>query len=197
MEKIQPGKYVEMVYDLFKVEPDGSEELVHQVDSEDPEGVIYGVTPGMVVPLEKALEGLSAGDTFDVTALPEEAYGERSDEFIVNLEKEIFEVDGKFDPEVVKVGSVLPMMTQEGYKINGVVAAVGKDSVTMDFNHPLTGKTVRLRGKVTVVRDATPEEIKMVTEGGCGCSGCGGNCDGGNCDESKSCGCDGKGSCHC
>lgn len=36
MEKIEPGKYVEMVYDLYVVEPDG-EKLVHQVDAEAPE----------------------------------------------------------------------------------------------------------------------------------------------------------------
>lgn len=178
MEKIQPGKYVEMVYDLYKVNEDGTEELVHQVDAEDPEGVVYGVTPGMVAPLEKALEGLAVDDTFDVVAQPDEAYGQRSDEFVVTLEKDIFEIDGKFDPEVVKVGAVLPMMTAEGYKINGVVAKVDDKTVTMDFNHPLTGKVVRLRGKVTAVRDATPEEIKIVTEGGCGC-GCQGNCDDG------------------
>ncbi|MCM1032768.1 MAG: peptidylprolyl isomerase [Odoribacter sp.] len=191
MEKIEPGKYVEMVYDLFKVNDDGTEELVHQVDAEDPEGVIFGVTPGIVTPLEKALEGLSEGDTFDVVAQPEEAYGQRSDEFLVTLEKDIFEIDGKFDPEVVKVGAVLPMMTQEGYKINGVVYKVDDKTVTMDFNHPLTGKVVRLRGKVTTVRDATPEEIKLTTEGGCGC-GCSGNCD-----DNEGCqgGCQGGGCC--
>ena len=51
MEKIQQGKYVEMVYDLYKVNADGSETLVHQSDESDPERFVYGVTPGMVVPL--------------------------------------------------------------------------------------------------------------------------------------------------
>lgn len=185
MEKIQPGKYVEMVYDLYKVNPDGTEELVHQVDADDPEGVIFGVTPGLVVPLEKALDGLTVGEAFDVVAQPEEAYGNRSDEFLVTLDKELFEVDGKFDPEMVKVGAELPMMTADGYKINGVVAEVGDKTVVMDFNHPLTGKVVRLKGKVTAVRDATPEEIKLVTDQAAGCGGCGGCGD--------SCGCDDKG----
>lgn len=180
METIKPGKYVEMVYDLYKINPDGTEELVHQVDTEDPEGVIYGVTPGLVAPLEKALEGLGVGEEFDVVAQPDEAYGQPSDEFLVTLEKEIFEIDGKFDPEVVKVGAVLPMTTAEGFRINGVVNKIGDKTVTMDFNHPLAGKVVRLKGKVTAVRDATPEEIKLVTEGGCGC-GCSGNCDEGSC----------------
>ena len=66
MEKIQQGKYVEMVYDLYKVNADGSEKLVHQSDEADPERFVYGVTPGMIrfsVGIEnpediKAFEGL-------------------------------------------------------------------------------------------------------------------------------------------
>lgn len=191
MEKIQPGKYVEMIYDLYQVNADGSQELVHQVDEEDPEAVIYGVTPGMVQPLEKDLEGKSVGDSFDVTAQPEEAYGQPSDEYLVKLEKEIFAVDGKFDAEMVHPGAKLPMMTGDGFRITGVVNKVDDTTVTMDFNHPLAGKVVRLTGKITVVRDATPEEIKMVTSGGCGC-GCSGNCsDGceGGCEGGREGGC--------
>ncbi len=187
MEKIQPGKYVEMVYDLFQVNPDGTEELVHQVDTEDPEAVIYGVTPGMVAPLEKDLEGKAVGDAFDVTAQPDEAYGQRSDEYLVTLEKDIFAVDGKFDAEMVRPGAKLPMMTGDGFRITGVVDKVGDDTVTMDFNHPLAGKVVRLKGKVTAVRDATPDEIKMVTSGGCGGCGCSGDCSDGSCDSGSCC----------
>lgn len=187
MEKIQPGKYVEMVYDLYKVNPDGTEELFHQVDTEDPEGVIYGVTPGMVAPLEAAIDGKEVGYAFDVVAKPEEAFGNPSDEYVVTLEKEIFMPEGKFDPEMVHVGAQLPMMTADGFKITGVVKEVGDNTVKMDFNHPLAGATVRLKGNVTAVRDATPEEIQIVTGGGCGCgSGCG--CEGG-CDEGCDSGC--------
>lgn len=194
MEKIQPGKYVEMVYDLFKINPDGTETLMHQVDAEDPEAVILGVTPGIVEPLEKALHGLGVGDEFDVVATAEQAYGDRSDEYIVTLDKELFEVDGKFDEEVVKIGSLLPMMTADGFKINGKVVEIGPDTVTMDFNHPLAGSSVRLRGKVTEVRDAKPEEIKFYTEEsacGCGCS-CSDGCD---CSEESNCGSEGC-TCH-
>ena len=50
MEKIQPGKYVELGYDLYKITPEG-EQLVHQTDTEDPERIIFGVTRGMIRPL--------------------------------------------------------------------------------------------------------------------------------------------------
>jgi len=193
MEKIEPGKYVELGYDLYKVNPDGTDTLVHQTDTEDPEKIVFGVTRGLVVPLEKALDGLAAGDVFDVVAKPDEAFGERSDEYIVELEKEVFEVDGKFDSEVVKVGEALPMMTADGFRVSGIVLEITPTHVRMDFNHPLAGATVRFRGKVLTVRDATPEELHPA--GGCGC-GCDHDHCGDDCCDSSNDGCCGGGHCH-
>ena len=70
MEKIVPGKYVELGYDLYKVNPDGSEKLMHQTDKSDPEKIIFGVTRGMIEPLEKAIDGLEIGSKFNVSATP-------------------------------------------------------------------------------------------------------------------------------
>lgn len=181
MEKIQPGKYVELGYDLYEVSPQG-EKLVHQTDANDPEKIIFGVTRGMIRPLEVAIDGLEPGGEFDVTVKAEEAFGPRDPEQIVTLEKDVFEVDGKFDAETVKPGAVLPMMTADGYRINGVVTEVTDKEVKMDFNHPLAGKDVRFKGKIITVRDATPEELQPAHGCGCGCDhdscgdGCGDSC---------------------
>lgn len=147
MERIEPGKYVELGYDLYAVEADGSEKLVHQTDGEDPEKIVFGVTRGMIVPLEKAIEGLEAGGKFNVTATAEEAFGPYDPEQVVELDRDIFMVDGKFDEEVVKAGALVPMMTADGYRINGLVKEVSNGKVKMDFNHPLAGKSVRFDGK--------------------------------------------------
>ncbi|MDE6652385.1 MAG: FKBP-type peptidyl-prolyl cis-trans isomerase [Paramuribaculum sp.] len=191
MEKIQPGKYVELGYDLYKITPEG-EQLVHQTDTEDPEKIIFGVTRGMIRPLEVAIDGLEPGGEFDVTVKADEAFGPWDPEQIVTLDKEIFEVDGKFDNDTIKPGAALPMMTQDGYKITGIVTEVTDDKVKMDFNHPLAGKDVRFKGKILAVRDATPEELQPAHGCGCGCDhgSCGDDC---GC-EHDSCG-DGCG-CH-
>lgn len=194
MEKIQPGKYVEITYDLYQVNPDSTEKLVHQVDSEDPEKFVFGVTRGMIVPLEKALEGLEAGGEFDLVVKADDAFGQPDDDQVVTLEKEIFIVDGKFDGEMIKAGALVPMMTADGYKINGLVKKVTDQEVVMDFNHPLAGKDVRFKGKVAVVRDATPEELQPASGCGCGCNhgSCGeGGC---GCGDQHHCGDD---ACHC
>ncbi|MDE7407185.1 MAG: FKBP-type peptidyl-prolyl cis-trans isomerase [Muribaculaceae bacterium] len=192
MEKIEPGKYVELGYDLYEIALDGKETLVHQTDSEDPERIIFGVTPGMIKPLEQAIEGLEANGTFNIVVKAEDAFGKHDPEQVVELEKEIFVVDGKFDTEMIKVGALVPMMTADGYRINGKVTGISADKVTMDFNHPLAGKDVRFNGKIITVREATPEELQPAH----GCGGCGGNCGGGcDCDDSHSCG-EGCGGCH-
>ncbi|MDE5838123.1 MAG: FKBP-type peptidyl-prolyl cis-trans isomerase, partial [Paramuribaculum sp.] len=86
MEKIQPGKYVELGYDLYKITPEG-EQLVHQTDTEDPEKIIFGVTRGMIRPLEVAIDGLEPGGEFDVTVKADEAFGPWDPEQIVTLDK--------------------------------------------------------------------------------------------------------------
>lgn len=191
MEKIQPGKYVELGYDLYSITPEG-ETLVHQTDDNDPEKFIFGVTRGMIRPLEVAVDGLQAGDTFDVTVKAEEAFGPRDPEQVAELDKDIFYVDGKFDSDIIKPGAVIPMMTADGYRINGVVLDITDDKVHMDFNHPLAGKDVRFKGKIILVRDATPEELQPAQGCGCGChhddcGDCGDDC--GCEDDHCGCGC--------
>ncbi len=190
METIKPGKYVELGYDLYEVSPEG-DKLVHQTSLDDPEKIVFGVTPGVIAPLERAIDGLKPGDEFDVKVSANEAFGPQDPEQVATLPRDLFEIDGKFDEEVIKKGAVLPMMTQDGYRINGVVVDVTPENVVMDFNHPLAGKDVRFKGKILAVREATPEELKP--QGGCGCGegcGCGDSCGCSSDDKcSEGCGC--------
>lgn len=187
-ETIKPGKYVELVFDLYKVNNDGSETKVHEVTDDTPECVVYGVTEGIIKPLEKALEGLAPGDSYDVTAEADEAFGHHDPEQVVTLDREVFEVDGKFDDEYIKPGVRLPMMTADGYRIEGLVTKVTPEHVEMDFNHQLVDTKVHIKGTVKTVRDVTEEDLRPA--GGCGC-GCHGDCGDGDCGG----GC-GDGCCH-
>ena len=176
-EKVGPGKFVTYYYKLFN---DADGQLLFEAPVEAPDMLVYGVSQEVIPGLLAALEGLGAGDRFEVTLPPAAAFGERFDDNVVSLEKEIFMRDGKLAEEV-KVGELLPMMTAEGYRIQGRVLEIG-DKIKMDFNHPFAGLTVRFEGEVAEVRDATPDELKPVH--GCGCSGCGshdGGCGEGGC----------------
>ena len=59
MEKILPGKYVEISYDLYEVAPDGTETLVHNVVDEEPERFIFGVTKDSFSRLSVRSKGLN------------------------------------------------------------------------------------------------------------------------------------------
>ena len=192
MEKIEPGKYVELGYDLYQVNEDGSETLVHQTSPEDPERIIFGVTRGVIEPLEHAVAGLEVGGKFDVKVEAAKAFGPYDPEQVATLPKEVFEVDGKFDSEAVRPGAHLPMMTADGFRITGFVKEVTDNEVKMDFNHPLAGKDVRFSGSILAVRNATEDEIKMQQGGcGCGCGDCGDDC---GCSSQGGCG---DSACHC
>lgn len=196
MEKIEPGKYVEITYDLYEVNPDGTTTLVHQVDGENPERIVYGITPGVIVPLAEAISGLEPGAKFDVTVKPSEAFGEYDDNMLrtEELPRDIFMTDGKFDEEKVYPGAVIYLMTNVGQEVKATVVDVTPEhvKVTVDFNHPLAGKTVRIDGTIKTVREATPEEV-AVNQGHCGCGSChDGQCgDGCGCGDDH-CGCGGK-----
>lgn len=196
MEKIQSGKYVELVFDLYKINPDGSEELVHEVTADEPERIVFGLTQGLIKPLEKALEGLEAGGTYDVVAKADEAFGHHNPEEVVELERSVFEIDGKFDEEHIRKGVRLPMMTADGMRIEGLVVDVTPEYVKMDFNHQLVDRDVRIKGSVLTVRDVTAEDLQPAGGCGCGCHdhGCGDGCDDGCCGGHDH-GC-GDGCCH-
>ena len=55
------------------------------------------------------------------------------------------------------------------------LGAVSNESVTVDGNHPMAGKTLCFEVTVASVREATPEELEVAAghETGCGCGGSG------------------------
>ncbi|MDH6354249.1 FKBP-type peptidyl-prolyl cis-trans isomerase SlyD [Dysgonomonas sp. PH5-45] len=190
--KISTNKFVSLTYDL-NVGEGAERELMERATAENPLEFIYG-TNSMLEAFEKNIDNLSEGDSFEFALTPEQAYGEYIDEHVVDLPRNIFEVDGKFDEQVIFEGATVPMMDSNGNRMNGSVVEVKPDVVTMDFNHPLAGETLHFSGKVIGVREATAEEIAemFAPQGGCGCGcdDCGDEKDGASCGgNSGSCGC--------
>ena len=185
MESIKPGKYVELVYDLKEVAEPQDITMV-QFTEDRPDKFVFGMDHGMLESFKKAIEGLKQGDSFDILLTPEEAFGPIQEDYIMEFDRAVFEVDVKFDEERIKPGETLEMMTADGHRVPGLVLDVTDDKVKMDFNHPLAGQTIKFEGTVKVVRDATPEELapKGCCGGSCGhdhgaesdCGDCGGRC---------------------
>lgn len=188
MEKIQAGKYVELVYEILVV--NGDEQVsVFKFNKEHPDAFVFGMDLSLIEGFQTNIMGLEQGAQFDFTLKPEEAFGVKSPDLIYELQKEIFHVEGKFDAENIREGARVPMMTQEGMRVEGIVLKVTDDKVVMDFNHQLAGETVRYKGFVQLVRDAKPEELQPHHHGcGCGCESCGDDCGHDHCGEGCDCG---------
>src|SRR6056297_3427433 len=153
--QIEKEKVVSVTYNLSV---DGFDvKSVKQVDKERPLTFHYGVG-NMLEKFEENLEGFKSGDTFEFQIKSEDAYGQASDEAIVDLPINIFEIEGKIDYDLLKVGNYIPMQDQEGNKLDGIVLEVGDEQVKMDFNHPLAGDDLYFKGEVIDVREATDEE---------------------------------------
>lgn len=187
--KIAKDAMVALQYELYGAD---NGDLIEKTKDEDPLVFLFG--QGMMLEaFEAQLLGLQDGDTFDFKLKPEEAYGEFNEQAVQDLDINIFKgEDGTVDTNIIKEGNVVPLMTQDGQRLQAVVMAVTEDKVKMDFNHPLAGETLHFKGTVEEVREATEAELSAMH--GCGCEGggdgdcCGGehhedkgNCNGGGC----------------
>lgn len=193
--KIETNKVVEFCYEL---EVDG--QVVDHTTKERPLDYIHG-TGSLLPKLEAHIEGMEPGDKFDVTLSPADGYGEIDPSRIIDLPKAAFEVNGEVREDLLVPGNTIPMMNSMGGVIPGVVIEVSEDSVKMDLNHQMAGKTLHFTGEVLTVREATEKELTEGLHGefvhSCGCGGCHGHdgecggCGDGHCGEGHEgdCGC--------
>jgi FKBP-type peptidyl-prolyl cis-trans isomerase SlyD len=154
---ISKEKVVSLVYQLRVDNKDG--DIVETVEKEKPFVFLSGA--GLMLPkFEENLNGLKAGDNFEFTLKCEDAYGLASEEAVMDLPKNLFEVEGNIEDGLLTEGNVIPMQNNEGQKFNGVIVEVKDEAVTMDFNHPLAGDDLFFTGSIIEVREATKEEIE-------------------------------------
>ena len=136
-------------------------ELVEKVTAESPLQFVYGA--GFLLPkFEAHLKGLSKGDEFAFHLDTDDAYGPVIGEAVVDLPKEVFMVDGKVEDGLLEIGNQLPMSDNQGNRLVGVVKDVKDDVVTMDFNHPMAGKSLDFKGQVVEVREPASEPAKTI-----------------------------------
>jgi len=192
--KIEKNKVVEFSYEL---EVDGK--VVDHTTQEKPLDYIHG-TGSLLPKLEEHIEGMEPGATFEVTLSPADGYGEINQDLIIDLPKSAFEVNGEVREDLLVPGNTIPMLNSMGGVVPGVVLEVTPETVKMDLNHQMAGKTLHFTGKIITVREATEKELTeglhgeyVHTCGGChgGNGGCSGGCHEGGCDGN------GDGDCGC
>lgn len=146
----------------------------------DPLEYLHGHN-NLIPGLEKQLEGKSVGDEFTATVAPAEAYGERMDNLIVEVNRSQFPDDVE-----ITVGMQFEAGDPNGSRIV-TVTEVKEETLTVDANHPLAGENLHFAVKVISIRAATDEEKKegFIGQQSCDCgddSDCSsGDCSSGDC----------------
>jgi FKBP-type peptidyl-prolyl cis-trans isomerase SlyD len=158
--KISSNKVIVMHYAVS----DSDDTLIDSSYDTTPLAVIHG-TGYVIKGLEDALVDHEAGDKFEVEVGCAEAYGDRFDDYVQTVPKEMFE-----NVDDIEVGTQLRATTDEGEQ-TVIVVDMTDDKITVDGNHPLAGIDLKFEVEILEVRDATEDELKhghVHGEGGCG-----------------------------
>ena len=185
MEEKKNNRFMAVAYSLY-VDDEDRKHLVEKTNEGEPFQFISGFGVALEA-FEQQLTGLEKGANFDFAIPKEQAYGDYYEDHVLDLERDMFCINGHFDHEHIYEEAIIPLQNEEGTRFYGKVVEIGKDKVKVDLNHPLAGETLYFKGEVLENREATEEEISQLMKqltggcggcnGGCGsCEGCGGGC---------------------
>ncbi len=148
VERIEDGVVVSLAYvltvdgeEIARTEPGETMDYLHGAEN---------IVPG----LEAALAGKKVGDKFSVTLEAGDAYGEYDEDNVEELDRE----DVPQADELEK-GMVIEVEDEEGFVYLAFVREVSADTVTLDYNPPLAGKTLTYQVEVLAIREADDEEL--------------------------------------
>jgi FKBP-type peptidyl-prolyl cis-trans isomerase 2 len=111
-----------------------------------PLGVTIGA--GEIIPgLDEALIGMEEGEKRTIEVPPEKAYGMPNPELIIDVPVSDFTNAG-LEPQ-----EGLYVMTDSGI---AKIVSVGEESVKLDFNHPLAGKTLLFEVEIVEISKEKP-----------------------------------------
>lgn len=109
---------------------------------------------GNIIPgLEAAMIDKAEGDRFEVTVAPDQAYGERRENFVQRVPKK------HFRNARLQKGQQVVLETSMGPRAV-TVAKVGATVVDVDLNHPMAGKTLVFDVEIVGVREAEAVEVE-------------------------------------
>ncbi|MCO7554997.1 FKBP-type peptidyl-prolyl cis-trans isomerase [Metapseudomonas otitidis] len=107
----------------------------------------FKVGDGNLLPgFESALFGLKAGDRRELPITPEQGFGQPNEQNVQVMPR------GQFQDMELSEGLLIIFNDAANAELPGVVKAFDADRVTIDFNHPLAGKTLRFEVEILAVR---------------------------------------------
>lgn len=147
-ETIKPGKYVALTYTII----DDKGQVVEQHDV--PLGFVYGSDTELIGGMDKAVVGKRAGDQLEVVVPPEQGFGPHDPNLTFT------DSIDNVPPQFRVIGAEVQMQNDQGESKSFYVTKIEDGQVTVDGNHPLAGKGLKVVVVITEVRDARPGEEK-------------------------------------
>lgn len=144
---IGSGKVVSFTYSIA----DEAGEIIEQSDL--PISYVHGGQHDLFEKVEQELEGSVIGDTVEVSLTPEEGFGSHDPNLTYTDEL------ANVPPEFHRLGAEVEMVNDKGDSRTFVVTHIEDGKLTVDGNHPMAGKAITFRIKVTDIRDATEDEM--------------------------------------
>jgi FKBP-type peptidyl-prolyl cis-trans isomerase SlyD len=139
-EAVSKGKVIALEYTL-KLDDD---QVVDTNVGKDP--LTYTQGANQIVPgVESAVEGMVVGQEKHVVVPPSDGYGDRNPNALHEIPKERV-------PQDVQVGTRLQGKDTSGRDVQPIVTEIKDDTVLLDFNHPLAGRTLFFDLKVVSIR---------------------------------------------
>ncbi len=119
------------------------------IDSSQQHGpFVYTQGEGNIIPgLSRQLEGLHAGDEKEIVVAPQEGYGAVDPKAFKEVSREHLPKDAP-----LKVGTQLQTKTPDGHILVVTVSKLNKNTVLLNFNHPLAGKELHFQVKILSIQ---------------------------------------------
>ena len=150
LREIVPGSAVTLHFSLSL--PDGTE----AISTFEEEPLKFNIGDRTFQPgLELGLYGLKAGDEQTLTLTPAQAYGDHEATLVQQMPLSDFDKDNQPEPD-----QVMSFMLADTEETMGIIREVGKDEVTVDFNHPLAGHEVIFKVHILEVGIPDPSVLQ-------------------------------------
>lgn len=144
---VRPGKYVSLTYRIT----DASGTVLEQADL--PVGYIHGGNSELIGGMDDAVVGAQAGDDVYLELRPGQGFGVHDPNLTFT------EAVENVPPEFRFVGAEVPMQNESGDVRTFYVTRIESGKLTVDGNHPLAGKALKVHVEIQEVRDPTADEL--------------------------------------
>jgi FKBP-type peptidyl-prolyl cis-trans isomerase SlyD len=147
---------ITLTYEVREGGPGGP--LIERMDAHYPFKFLFG-TGNLLPGFSNRIAGLSERDTFAFTLPPDQAYGFVEEGNIAEVPLSVFQQNPDLHPDHLQEGTFITLTDDQGLPHNGRILGWNEQTVRVDFNHALAGKTLHFKGVVLHIRPATVEEL--------------------------------------